>query len=424
MEVVSSSTILERLKSLYPKSIDLTLNRPKRLLSNLNHPERLLPPVIHIAGTNGKGSTLAMIRAGLEAQGLHVHSYISPHLTHFNERITLAGELIQEDSLVDVLLECEANNQDQPITLFEITTTAALLAFSRVEADYLLLEVGLGGRLDATNVVDQPKLTVITPVSLDHEQYLGDTIKEIAFEKAGIIKPGVPCIVAEQIPDALEIISQVAKKKGSPLIIQNRDWKIEENKHSLSYWDKFGSMEVPKPALIGKHQKTNAGTSIRVMREVGISQEAIQGAMRLVKWPGRMQRLKKGPLIDSAGSYEVWLDGGHNPAAGEALASTLESMPTRKNTLICGMLATKDSKGYLSKLRKVANQLYGIPVPGESAALSPENIARIAKEVGFESYSSKSAQEAVKTIVKEQQESRILVCGSLYLAGSILRENS
>ncbi|MCY4447077.1 MAG: bifunctional folylpolyglutamate synthase/dihydrofolate synthase [Rhodobacteraceae bacterium] len=424
MEVVSSSTVLNRLKSLYPKSIDLKLNRLEHLLGDLNHPEQQLPPTVHIAGTNGKGSTLAMIRAGLEAERHRVHSYISPHLTHFNERITLAGNVIDEDALVDALLECEATNLDHPITLFEITTAAAFLSFSRVDADFLLLEVGLGGRLDATNVVKQPELTVITPISYDHEKFLGNTISEIAFEKAGIIKPSVPCVVAEQEPDAMNTIAKVAKEKGSPLLIQNRDWFIESVDESLVYTDSKGSLELPKPALTGFHQTINAGVAIQVLRLLDSTPDAIQGAMLNVSWPGRMQKLKKGPLVDSAQGAEVWLDGGHNPAAGIALARTLEAMPKRTNNLICGMLTTKDSKGYLTYLRKVASHLYGIEIPGESESMSANNVAMVAREVGFNSCSSASALEAVESIAKHNQASRILVCGSLYLAGTILRDNS
>ena len=423
LNVESSSAILNRLKSLYPKSIDLTLNRPRRLLAELDHPEQNLPPVVHFAGTNGKGSTLAMVRAGLEAAGLSVHSYISPHLTHFNERITLAGNVIKEDALVDVLLECEATNLDHPITLFEITTSAAFLAFARTNADYLLLEVGLGGRLDATNVVDQPKLTVITPVSHDHEQYLGHSIQEIAFEKAGIIKPGVPCIVARQEPEALEVISRVAADKGSPLLIQDADWDVQLIDDHLVYSDRGGRFELPRPNLVGNHQTTNAGASITVLRELDIPTHAIQDAMGKVHWPGRMQRLSKGPLIDQARGAEVWLDGGHNPAAGQALATTLKAMPEKVNNLVCGMLVTKDSRSYLKNLRMAAQNLYGIKIPGEDASLSAGTVASIAKEVGFESFPAENVLEAVDSIASRNPRARILVCGSLYLAGAILKEN-
>ena len=419
----SSSEILHRLKSLYPKSIDLTLNRPKRLLAELQHPEKQLPPVIHFAGTNGKGSTLAMVRAGLEAGDLRVHSYISPHLTKFNERITLSGSIIEEDALVDVLLECEAVNKKLPISLFEITTAAAFLAFSRTNADYLLLEVGLGGRLDATNVVEEPELTVITPISLDHEQYLGTTLEKIAFEKAGILKPDIPSVISRQVPAVLEVIEYVADQRHTPLLVQDRDWSVISNGDNLVYADAKGQLVLPKPNLVGEHQTINAGTAITVLRYLGFQEPEIKQALLGAMWPGRMQRLQQGPLIDHANGSEVWLDGGHNPAAGEALRQTLKKMPAKKTGLVCGMLETKDIKGFLRNLRPAADELYGIAIPGEEASLSAGGVAMVAREVGFASFTSESPLTAVKTISSSNPNSRILVCGSLYLAGQVLKDN-
>ncbi len=423
MNASTSTEILHRLKSLYPKSIDLTLNRPKRLLADLQHPERQLPPVIHFAGTNGKGSTLAMVRAGLEAADQRVHSYISPHLTKFNERITLSGSIIEEDALVDVLLECEAVNKKLPISLFEITTAAAFLAFSRTNADYLLLEVGLGGRLDATNVVDQPELTVITPISLDHEQYLGDTLEKIAFEKAGILKPGIPSVVSRQQPVVLEVIQKVAKSRQTPLLIQDRDWSVKPEGDNLVYTDDRGQLVLPKPNLVGEHQAINAGTAVTVLRYLGFQEPEIKKALLTVCWPGRMQKLQNGPLIDNANGSEVWLDGGHNPAAGEALSQTLNNMPPKKTRLVCGMLDTKDIKGFLRNLLPAADELYGIEIPGEEASLPATGVASVAREVGFSSFTSESPLKAVRTISSSTPNSRILVCGSLYLAGQVLKEN-
>lgn len=423
MSLSTSTEILHRLKSLYPKSIDLTLNRPKRLLADLKHPEQQLPPVIHFAGTNGKGSTLAMVRAGLEAANQRVHSYISPHLTKFNERITLSGSIIEEDALVDVLLECEAVNRKLPISLFEITTAAAFLAFSRTNADYLLLEVGLGGRLDATNVVDQPELTVITPISFDHEQYLGDSLAKIAFEKAGILKHGIPSVISRQEPVVMEVIQKVAKEEKTPLLIQDRDWSVTTDGKQLVYTDFGGDLILPKPNLVGEHQAINAGTAITVLRYLGFKQPEIKKALQNAKWPGRMQKLQNGPLIDNANGAEVWLDGGHNPAAGEALSHTLQSMPSKQTRLVCGMLDTKDIRGFLRNLRPAANELYGVRIPGEEASLPAAGVASVAKEVGFESYTSQSPLTAVKAIATSYPNSRILVCGSLYLAGQVLKEN-
>ena len=418
-----SSEILDRLKSLYPKSIDLTLNRPKRLLAELEHPERQLPPVIHFAGTNGKGSTLAMVRAGMEAASLDVHAYISPHLTKFNERIRLAGELIGENRLASALLECERVNAGKPISLFEITTCAAFLEFSRTRADALLLEVGLGGRLDATNVVDKPELTVISPVSLDHQEYLGGSLADIAGEKAGILKPGVPCVVSRQKPEALRRIIDTADSLGAPLLLQERDWTISDAGFHIVHTGPQGRLVLPKPKLVGQHQIENAGAAITVLRHLGLDEDIIASAMTTAEWPARMQLLKKGPLVDAARNSEIWLDGGHNPAAGEAVANTIRSMPKRVTGIICGMLGTKDVRSFLGALREVADRLYGISIPGEPAALPAANVAQVAREVGFKAEASPDVEQAARKIADEEPGSRILVCGSLYLAGWILRKN-
>ena len=419
-----SGIILNRLKSLYPKSIDLTLNRPQRLLAALDHPERRLPPVIHFAGTNGKGSTLAMVRAGLEAAGQSVHAYISPHLAHFNERITLSGKLIREESLIQVLLECEGVNKGKPISLFEITTAAAMLAFSRCYADHLLLEVGLGGRLDATNVIETPILTVITPISMDHEQYLGTTLSSIATEKAGILKPGVPCIVGHQEPLALKVIEAQAANLNCPLFVENRDWSASIVDDHLLYRDVEDELYLPKPILVGTHQTGNAGSALAVLRKIGLNKMALEAAMTTARWPGRMQRLLNGPLVDAAQGNEIWLDGGHNPAAGIALADTLRCMPRKATQIICGMLDTKDAHGFLRALRNAADKLYAIAIPEEKASLPAAHVATAAREVGFWSDASSSPEMAVQAISADHRDTRILVCGSLYLAGQILRENN
>ena len=424
MTYSDSGRILDRLTRLYPKSIDLALNRPKRLLTDLDNPERDLPPVVHFAGTNGKGSTLAMVRAGMEFAGKRVHAYVSPHLTRFHERIRLAGELIGEEELSKVLHECEAVNHGQPISLFEITTCAAFLAFSRHEADTLLLEVGLGGRLDATNVVDRPELTVISSVSLDHQQYLGETLPEIAREKAGILKPGVPCIVNRQSPDALEAIKDVADDIGARLLVQGEDWSVGDNGESLVYRDKDGLLELPRPRLLGPHQFDNAGAAVASLRLLGYDKPALAAALTRASWPARMQRLKTGPLVDAAGSSEVWLDGGHNEAAGNAVARTLNSMPEKTTRIICGMLTTKDVRSFLKSLRTAADWLYGITIPGERAAMPAAGMAAVANEVGFRAEAARTAEEAVRKSAREDPDGRILLCGSLYLAGRILRDNA
>ncbi|MBD3679889.1 MAG: bifunctional folylpolyglutamate synthase/dihydrofolate synthase [Rhodobacteraceae bacterium] len=423
MTGATSDVILERMMSLHPKIIDLTLDRMWRLLEALGHPEQQLPPVIHVAGTNGKGSVQAMMRAGLEAAGLKVHAYTSPHLARFHERIRLAGELISEPELARFLDECERANGGEPITYFEITTCAALLAFARTPADWTLLEVGLGGRLDATNVVEKPALTAITPVSYDHQQYLGETLPEIASEKAGIIKRGVPCVVGPQQGAAMEVIEAQAARLGAPLIAQGQHWHVWEERGRLVFQDETGLLDLPMPNLIGAHQVQNAGTAIAGLRHLGFGAEACEAAITRAEWPARLQRLKRGPLVEAAGSAELWLDGGHNPAAGEALAEGLTRLPTRPTHLIVGMLNTKDIVGYLQPLGRVAESLHAVSIPGEAATLSAEETHEAAGRAGIPSVVAKNVLDAVRDIVGKEPGARILICGSLYLAGSILREN-
>lgn len=423
MSPPTSDRILERMMALHPKIIDLTLDRVWRLLDDLGNPQNDLPPVIHVAGTNGKGSTLAMIRAGLEGAGLTCHAYTSPHLARFHERIRLAGDLISEDHLTGVLDECHAANGDAPITYFEITTCAALLAMAREPADYTLLEVGLGGRLDATNVIDRPALTVITPISMDHEAYLGDTLAAIAGEKAGIIKRGVPCVVGPQADAAMAVIEAVARRLGAPLLAHGQHWHAIQEHGRLVYQDETGLRDLPLPNLPGHHQIENAGAALAVLRRLGAGDAACEAAVTRAVWPARMQRLVCGPLIDAAPGAEIWLDGGHNVAAGQALARHLATLPGRPSHLVCGMLNTKDVAGYLGPLARVADSLTAVSIPGEANTLPAETTAEAARGVGLQSFKAESALEAVQRIVAETPAARILICGSLYLAGGILREN-
>lgn len=419
-----SDIILDRLMSLHPKVIDLVLDRVWRLLGALDNPQDKLPPVIHIAGTNGKGSTQAMIRAGLEGAGNSVHAYTSPHLARFHERIRLAGELISEIALQDILEECERANNGENITYFEITTVAGLLAFSRTPADYTLLEVGLGGILDATNVVDKPALTVITPISIDHTQFLGDTIEQIAAEKAGIIKRGVPCVVGPQTDAALEVIEARAARLGAPLLVYGQHWHVGEEHGRLIYQDETGLRDLPLPVLIGKHQVQNAGIALAALRHLEMPDVALEAAVTKAEWPARMQRLKAGPLIDAAPQGEIWLDGGHNPAAGLALAEAMDRLPKRPTYLICGMLNTKDITGYLKPLARHSETLFAVSIPGETATLTSAETAGFAQDAGMIGVKSESVQAALETIVARDPQARVLICGSLYLAGTILRENS
>ena len=424
MSAATSDVILERMMSLHPKIIDLTLDRVWRLLEALGNPQDDLPPVIHIAGTNGKGSTQAMIRAGLEAAGKRVHAYTSPHLARFHERIRLAGHLISEADLTAVLDECYAANGGESITYFEITTCAAILAMARTPADFTLLEVGLGGRLDATNVIAKPALTVITPVSIDHEQFLGNTLAKIAGEKAGIIKRGVPCVVGPQPDEALAVIEDVAARHGAPLLAQGQHWHVSEERERLVFQDDNGLADLPLPNLPGAHQIDNAGAALAALRHLGFDAVAQEAAVSQAQWPARMQRLSEGPLPALVPEAELWLDGGHNAAAGEALGRHLSRLPERPTYLICGMLNTKDVTGYLRPLGQVSEHLYAVSIPGEANTLSAEATAEAAQSVALGATVAASVQDALAQIAAKAPEARILICGSLYLAGHVLRENA
>ncbi len=423
MTTTGSDVILERMMALHPKVMDLTLDRVWHLLKALGNPQNDLPPVIHVAGTNGKGSTQAMIRAGLEAEGKRVHAYTSPHLAWFHERIRLAGDLISEPDLTAVLDECYAANDGAEITYFEITTCAALLAFARKQADYTLLEVGLGGRLDATNVVERPALTIITPVSMDHEQYLGNTIAKIAAEKAGIIKHGVPCVVARQEPEGMEAIEEAAARQAAPLLAYGQQWHVGPDRDRVSFQDETGLVDLPLPNLPGAHQIMNAGTAVAALRHLGFGEAACEAAVTQAYWPARMQRLKSGPLVEAAPHAELWLDGGHNPAAGSALSLHLASLPKRPTYLICGMLNTKDVAGFLSPFKGTVDGLVAVSIPGEANTLDASTTAEIAADVGLQSSVSEDVRAALRHVTGKTPYARVLICGSLYLAGSVLREN-
>lgn len=423
MSAATSDAILERMMSLHPKIIDLTLDRMWRLLAALGHPEAALPPVIHIAGTNGKGSTLAMIRAGITSAGQVAHAYTSPHLARFHERIRVAGTLISEEALAALLDECWEANAREEITYFEITTAAALLAFARKKADYTLLEVGLGGRLDATNVVARPALTVITPVDMDHQQYLGETIEEIAAEKAGILKRRVPCVVARQDDRAMAVIEEAAARVGAPLLAHGQHWHVREEHGRLVFEDEAGLLDLDPPRLLGAHQVDNGGTAIAALRALEFGAAACQGALRDAEWPARMQRLRSGPLVSLAGGAELWLDGGHNPAAGRAGAEALARLPEKPTYLITGILKSKDAVGFIAPFAGLAQKAVAVAIPGEIATATPVETAQAARAAGLAASTAPSVGEAIDRIVRDEPAARILICGSLYLAGEILREN-
>lgn len=418
-----SDAILERMMALHPKVIDLTLDRMWRCLDAVGNPHEGIAPVIHVAGTNGKGSVQAMIRAGLEAEGQVVHAYTSPHLARFHERIRVAGEIIGEPELAAILDEVYHANGGGPITYFEITTVAAFLAFARHPADWTLLEVGLGGRHDATNVIDRPRLTIITKIDLDHQQFLGETIPEIAYQKAGIIKRGIPVVVGPQHDEAMEVIEAEAARHGAPVIAHGQHWRVWEERGRLVFQDETGLLDLPLPNLRGPHQIGNAGTAIMALRHLRFGERAAEGAVTNADWPARMQRLRRGPLVEAAPEAELWLDGGHNPAAGEALAETLDRLPPRATHVICGMLSTKDVAGYLRPLARHAASLHAVAIPGEAATLPPEDTAAAAARVGIDATVSSSVEDALADIRRRAPAARVLICGSLYLAGAVLREN-
>ena len=420
----TSDIVLERMMALHPKIIDLTLDRTWRLLSALEDPQSKLPPVVHLAGTNGKGSTQAMIRAGIEGAGKVVHAYTSPHLARFHERIMLAGTLITEHALTSLLEHCYKVNNGENITYFEITTCAALLAFAQTPADYTLLEVGLGGRVDATNVINKPATCVITPVDLDHQQYLGETLEEISFEKAGILKRGVTAIIGPQQDKALEVIERHAAKIGAPLLVHGQHWHVSVEAERLVYQDETGLMDLPLPSLPGQHQIQNAGAAITALKYLGFGEEACTFAVLNAYWPARMERLKSGPLVDKHSTNEIWLDGGHNPAAGRAIAATLAAQNPRETHIICGMLNTKDVGGFLRPLAPHCTSLTALTIPGETNAVPALDLEAAGQAEGINSSSGEAIDTVLKSLAKNHPHARILICGSLYLAGHVLRENS
>jgi dihydrofolate synthase/folylpolyglutamate synthase len=422
-----SDAILMRLLALHPKIIDLSLDRMVRILDRLGNPERHMPPVIHVAGTNGKGSTIAFCRAALEAADLTVHCYTSPHLVRFHERIRLEGALIAETELTALLAECEAANGGEAITFFEITTAAAFLAFARHPADYLLLEVGLGGRLDATNVVARPRVTCITSIGLDHQQYLGDTLTLIAREKAGILKRGVPGVIGRVPPEVREAIEDVAERMGAKLAIAGQDWDCYEQHGRLVFQDGHGLLDLPHPALPGAHQIRNAGNAIAALRALNdprITEDSIARGLRTAHWPARLQRLTGGKLSARVPpGTELWLDGGHNADAGVVLADALAAMRRKDGkalTLIWGMLNSKDSTQFLQPLAAVAERVITITIPDEANAISAKQLADHARRLGCVAATASDIPDAIHQATAADPATRILVCGSLYLAGHVL----
>lgn len=421
--------IYARLAALHPKRIDLSLGRLERLLEKLGSPEKQLPRVIHVAGTNGKGSTIAFCRAFLESAGRQVHVYTSPHLVRFNERIRTAGELVSDAVLNEALEHCEKTNAGDEITFFEITTAAAFWLFSKTAADYTLIEVGLGGRFDATNVIDKTTLSIITPVSLDHQEYLGESLQQIAAEKAGILKENVPCVLGEQDDEAKTEIEKIARQLRAPLFKQGEQWSINEEHGRLVYQDEQGLLDLPPPRLAGRHQYDNAGCAIAAMRvlDPNFPITALEQGLRAVEWPARLQRLDRGPLVARAPrEAEIWLDGGHNPAGARVLAETmaeLEEKSPRPLFLVTGMLETKPADIFFRHFSGLAAKVLTVTITSCETSYNAQDLALIASQENIDATAMPDIATALSACAALDPEPRILICGSLYLAGEVLKLN-
>lgn len=414
--------VVARLHHLHPRLIDLSLERLHALLEKLNHPEYRLPPVIHVAGTNGKGSTCAFLRAMAEAAGRHVHVYTSPHLVRFNERIRIAGDLVSDAALIETLEELERINAGAPITVFEMLTAVAFQLFAATPADLCILEVGLGGRFDTTNVIARPNSCAITSISIDHREFLGDSLAKIAFEKAGILKPGIPCAVGAQPPEALDVILSQAAAVGAPIRLRDRDWAINPTATGLRYTDEIQAIELPPPSLPGLHQYDNAGIAIAALHaaSLNIPNRAFAPGIGSAEWPARLQRLtgKLKALLPQ--DWELYLDGGHNPGAGIVLAEQLRAWSDRPLHLIVGMKQAKDSAEFLRPMLPYAATLWAIAEPEQHLALPVEAIIAASGNIARP---GPTARAALRAIPKDGPPARVLICGSLYLAGEILKQD-
>ena len=422
-----TDAILKRLSQLHPKLIDLSLDRMIPLLETLGRPQDRLPPVIHVAGTNAKGSTIAYLRAFLEAAGNKVHVYNSPHLVRFNERIRLAGKLVDTRRLNAVLERVEALNAGRPITFFEVTTVAAMVLYAETEADYLLLETGMGGTYDTTNIVEHPLGVIITPVDLDHQSYLGDTIAEIAVSKAGIIKRGSKAVIGLQQEEGRAVIDRAARRLGVRPLYQGEDFHGTAQDGRLVYQDEDGLLDLPPPALIGAHQFDNAALAIAAARhfELPVDDAAIAKGLRSVVWPARMMPLQ-GKLRDLLGpGAELWLDGGHNVHGATALAKAIAEMNRARPAplvLIMGMMNTRNPADFLAPFGDQPQAIFTLSVPGEPNAHKADTIARQARAAGFAAVPKRSIQSALQAAA-QVKGARVLICGSLYLAGDVLAKN-
>ena len=427
-DLARAEAALERLMHLHPKLIDLGLDRGLGLLAKLGNPHLNLPPVIHVAGTNGKGSTLAFIRAMIEASGKTCHGYSSPHLVRFHERIRVAGALINDRDLADLLEEVEAINGDDPMTFFEITTAAAMLAFQRHHADATLLETGLGGRADSTNVIPKPAVTIITPIARDHEHFLGDNLAAIAREKAGIMRKDVACFTAKQHPEALASLKDHARVIGAPLYLADQDFFVSRYQGGVKIDLPQRQIILPELGLRGDHQTHNAGLAVAGLIHAfpRLNDDALVMGAKQVEWPGRIQPLNHGDLVNTAyPDNEIWLDGAHNAHGAEALANTLAQLKDHPWVLICGALNTRDPQDFLRPLKPVVDHVITLTIPNQDAALDNSVIAKAAMGLGYHAETAADLKSAVKTAYDHAHESgaSIIIAGSLYLAGHVLATN-
>lgn len=432
---IGAAALIDALSAIHPKGYDLSLDRIRRVLERLGHPEQRIPPAFHVAGTNGKGSTLAFVRAILEASGKTVHVHTSPHLVHWHERFRIGaaggGRLVGDAELARAISRVAQANGGEPITIFEILTAAMFVLFSEQPADYCAVEVGLGGRFDATNVIDRPLVSIIAPISLDHQAQLGDTVEKIACEKAGIIKPGCPVVIGPQSGSVTEVLRSIAAERGAPAMIAGQDFSFFEQAGRLVYQDGSGLIDLPLPRLRGRHQLANAATAIAAVRHAGLqlSDEAIEAAMHAVTWPGRLERLKPGRLTALApAATEIWIDGGHNPAAGMAVATELAELEDRSPmpvVLIAGMLTTKDPVGFFSTFAGLAERVLTVPIHDSEAGHDPDALAGLARAAGLSAEAAGSVTEALEMVAQLHGDApvRVMITGSLYLLGEVLAEN-
>ncbi|MCK5931161.1 MAG: bifunctional folylpolyglutamate synthase/dihydrofolate synthase [Fulvimarina manganoxydans] len=439
MTTTSLATMeIERLLARHPKGYDLSLDRIRQLLAKLGDPQKRLPPVVHVAGTNGKGSVSAFCRAILEADTRSVHVHTSPHLVSWHERYRLGrqgepGRLVADDVLADAVIRAARANGDDSITVFEVLTAVTFLLFSENPADVAVIEVGLGGRFDATNVLERPAVSVITPVSLDHQSFLGDRVELIAAEKAGIIKPGVPLVIGQQSERiAVDVITSIADRNGAPVKLYGEDFFAFEERGRLVYQDDIGLLDLPLPRLPGRHQLSNAATAIAALRSAGFdpSEDAIARAMSTVAWPGRLQKITSGPLFDAmVPGGELWIDGGHNPGAGAVISevfANLEDKVSRPLFLICGMLNTKDPTGFFEAFGGIARRVLTVPLSTTDAGIDPEELAEFALDTGLDGEAVESVEAALRLVSDNwqvQPAPRFLICGSLYLVGEVLEKS-